>query len=120
MKSAYYITIETLREETVPYETLAGDLVAALHATLTDGAKYARIMKARSEVTDAWVEVEVTEQDEKCVLAHTLLAGEADEKMTFDKTLFTKLVRAELQGKYSIKVTKRAVEKEELLSVVVD
>lgn len=112
--SAYFITLQTRDEFTAPeYGQATGHLTNVLHATLGDPTKLRSLMHA-TEITDPRVEVDISQSqpsETAQITARCVVQADAPSKLSFDKSLFTSMVRAELP--FPVTVSKRAVSKDE-------
>lgn len=111
---AYFIQLETRDAYSVAeYAYIAGQLANCLQQTL--GNFDTLVSLTVPDLSDAHVEVEVHQiaaAPEAAVLARALLKVEASgEKMPFNKTKFTKMMRQKCP--FLVKVTKQAVPMEE-------
>jgi hypothetical protein len=94
---------------------MSGEITNVLRDTLGDASKLGTILHS-TEFTNAAVEVEVMQSacaPDAQIVARCVIQADADAKLTFDKTLFTNMVRAELT--FPVTISKRLVAKEELL-----
>lgn len=116
MRSVYHIAVETNSTfPTAQYATTAARMVGAYQVALADAGNLA-LCTQFAELTRAEIEVDVrqyTDEPETTIIASCFLDLEADRKVPFDKNKFTGLFRAEVP--FGVKVSKRAVPKEELL-----
>lgn len=118
MLTVYFVTV-TSRElvELKYYSKAAQELVSALQTTLGDITKLRQIthVKDGDPLTGARVEVEVTQAEPTLsspIVARAVVQADLPKRMTFDKNLFTSMLRDELTFPFS--VTKRAVARDEV------
>ena len=116
MLYAYYVTLETRHHIlTDDYGPCAGQMSNALYSTLGDFAKLQSLTKCPT-LTDARVEVEISQTDpspdSSPIAARAVVRATAPDKMSFDKNMFTKMVRDVLP--IPVKITKQAVPQEDL------
>ena len=93
---------------------MSGEITSVLRDTLGDTSNLGTILHS-TEFTNAAVEVEVMQSacaPEAQIVARCVIQADADAKLTFDKTLFTNMVRAELA--FPVTISKRVVAKDEL------
>ena len=113
--SAYFVTIQTRDScNFVDYTRMSGEITSVLRDTLGDTSNLGTILHS-TEFTNAAVEVEVMQSacaPEAQIVARCVIQADADAKLTFDKTLFTNMVRAELA--FPVTISKRVVAKDEL------
>lgn len=112
---AYFVTLETRHPfDADNYTQIAGQLSNVLQSTLGDSATLQSLTHTTT-LTDARVEVEIA-QTEPAVLspivANAIVKASTADKMSFDKNMFTKMVRELLA--FPVKVTKQAVAQDEL------
>ena len=119
--SGYYVTVETKHSvNTIAYADTAGALTHALFNVLGDPVKFRNIAQ-QTTVSDARVEVEVSQSvaaDESQVIARAVVQADSEDAWKFDKTLFSTMLRTELS--WPVVVTKRAVPKDEQMSILSD
>lgn len=104
--TSYFVTVET--RHTFPlddYTQIAGQLVNALNATLTDPERFKSIMHVK-ELTDPAVEVEASRVEEEsgdsAIVCRAIVKCTSDTKAQFDKALFTTLMRSETRIPFSV------------------
>ena len=112
---AYFVTLETRHPfDADAYTYAAGELSNTLQSTLGDYANLRSITRTPS-LTDARVEVEIAQREpepESPIVARAIVKATAADKMSFDKNMFTKMVKESLS--FPVKITKQAVSQEEL------
>lgn len=116
---AYFVTLETRAPfETCEYAQTAGQLANALQCTLGHYETLSAVTRSTS-LTNARVEVEIaqtaTQSETSQIVAHAVVKADTEDKVTFDKNLFTKIIRDKLP--LPVKITKQAVNQEELASI---
>ena len=106
MVFAYFVTVETRHPVDVAgYADVANKLVTAPADTLGDTQRLLTVTKCK-ELPNAKVEVEVS-RSEEAVTASAVVQADLP-KFTFDKNVFTSMLKAELP--LAVSITKRAVE----------
>ena len=112
---AYFVTLETRHPfDADTYIQVAGKLSNVLQSTLGDITKLRTITRT-PDLTNARVEVEISQTEPEPmspIAARAVVKATAPDKMTFDKHMFTKMVRELLP--FPVKITKQAVAQEEL------
>ena len=114
--SGYYVTVQTRDPvDTADYAQTAGLLTNALQDILGDPHKLREILHS-IEISDPRVEVEVAQSEPESiqcpVVARCVVQAEAPKKLTFDKNLFTAMVRGQ-ELPFAVTITKRMVAKDE-------
>lgn len=113
-RSAFYISILTDATPTVDYTLTANLLVEALASTLGDDETLLKLIKSKS-FSRATVEVEVRQTEQKAVapiIASAIVDVDTPGKVNFDKNSFSAMIRDALG--FPVKISKRAIGKEEL------
>lgn len=114
--SGYYVTLQTRDPvKTAEYAQTAGQLTNAIQATLGDPHKLREVLHC-PEITDPRVEVEVAQSEPESthcpVVARCVVQADAPKKLSFDKNLFTAMVRGQ-DLPFNVTITKRMVAKDE-------
>jgi len=113
--SAYFVTVQTRDSfSCTEYTRICGEITNALRDTLGDASKLATVLHS-TEFTNAAVEVEIMQSEcapTSPVMARCVIQADADAKLTFDKTVFTNMIRTELE--VPVTISKRVVAKDEL------
>lgn len=128
MQSAFYVTLETKDEvDRESYAQVAGQLCNTLHTTLGQIESLRKIVHT-TEITNPQVEVEIGYsgsgaypepfRSPPVVVARAVLKATVPSKMTFDKNLFTKMVRSQLP--FPVKITKQSISQEELMGMAIE
>lgn len=119
--SGYYVTVETKHKvDTSAYAATAEALTHALFKVLGDPVKFRNVAQ-QTTFSGARVEVEISQSvaaHESQVIARAVVQADAEDTWKFDKTLFSSMIRTELE--WPVVVTKRAVPKDEQMSIFSD
>jgi hypothetical protein len=116
--SAYFVTVQTRDSFSfTDYTRISGEITNVLRDTLGDTSKLGTILHS-TEFTNAAVEVEVMQVSHDSdltapIVARCVIQADADAKLTFDKTLFTNMIRTDLA--FPVTISKRTVAKDELV-----